>query len=344
MPLTFPYRFAVAMFAEDGTSLGTVVLKRNWDSVYDWTRFLFQRRGQLPLGGNRSASVLPVWEKTLGEPYCRGYRIQIEQPGQKPVACEFPNTHFREFASALASVFVEQKKLREGEHYSYLVIAQPTPAVLESASGLRVSDASPPVPAREASLNILIAASTASGTIDDGDMPVFVARNVLEEAVLLTRAHEGIETGSILIGRLGHDRDVGEIFVEITAQIPAEYTSGTEVKLSFTPETWAAADAALQLRHRDEIFMGFFHSHPVSTWCRARSCSLEAQRDCPFAKDFFSLDDEAVMRAAFPSPWCIAIVANDTAFTDLTFSMFGNREGFMKPRGFHVLEGTLNGA
>jgi hypothetical protein len=50
------------------------------------------------------------------------------------------------------------------------------------------------------------------------------------------------------------------------------------------------------------------------------------------------------MRAAFPSPWSIAIVANDIAFTDLTFSMFGNREGFTKSRGFYVLEGTLNGA
>jgi hypothetical protein len=344
MPLTFPYRFAVAMFAEDGTSLGTVALKRDWEPVYEWTRFYFQRRGQLSLGANGSASVLPVWEKTLGEPYCGGYRIQIRQPGHKPVAREFPKTHFREFASALASVFVEQKKLHEGEHYSYLVIAQPAPAVPESTSGLRVSDASPPVPAREASLNVLLATSIASGTIDDGDMPVFVARQVLEEAALLTRAHEGIETGGILIGRLGHDHDVGEIFVEITAQIPAEYTRGNDVKLSFTPETWTAADAALRLRNRGEIFVGYFHSHPVSTWCRTRSCTLEAQRNCPFAKDFFSVDDEAVMRAAFPSPWSIAIVANDIAFTDLTFSMFGNREGFTKSRGFYVLEGTLNGA
>jgi hypothetical protein len=35
-------------------------------------------------------------------------------------------------------------------------------------------------------------------------------------------------------------------------------------------------------------------------------------------------------------------VANDTAFTDVTFSMFQNREGITQPRGFHVLEGTPN--
>ncbi len=44
------------------------------------------------------------------------------------------------------------------------------------------------------------------------------------------------------------------------------------------------------------------------------------------------------MRAAFPRAYSIAIVANDTAFTDLTFSMFGNREGITQPRGFYVLE------
>jgi hypothetical protein len=50
------------------------------------------------------------------------------------------------------------------------------------------------------------------------------------------------------------------------------------------------------------------------------------------------------MRAAFPRAYSVAIVANDTAFTDLTFSMFGNREGTTQPRGFHVLEDKPNGS
>jgi hypothetical protein len=62
------------------------------------------------------------------------------------------------------------------------------------------------------------------------------------------------------------------------------------------------------------------------------------------ARDFFSADDDAVMRAACPRAYSVAIVANDTAFTDLTFSMFGNREGTTQPRGFYVLEETTNGS
>src|SRR5579863_5789483 len=107
MTLTFPHRFAVALFREDGSSLGTVPVIRDWEPAHEWTRFYFQRRGELPLDGDECASVLPLWERTLGEPYCRGYRIQIK-PAGRPVASDFPNTHFREFASTVASVFVEE--------------------------------------------------------------------------------------------------------------------------------------------------------------------------------------------------------------------------------------------
>jgi hypothetical protein len=344
MPLTLPYRFALAMFAEDGTSIGTVEAKRDWEAVYEWTRFYFQRRGQLSLDGDGAASVLPLWEETLGEPCCSGYRVQIEQAGREQVARAFSNEHFRDFANALASIYVEQKKLREGEYYSYLLIAHPAPAQLESHGSLRVSNASPPVPARDAPLSAFLAASKASGTICNGDMPVFVAARVLEETAAQTRAHEGTETGGVLIGKLWRDPHAAEIFAEITAAIPAEHSIGSNVKLTFTPQTWSAADAGLRLRNRGECFLGYYHSHPVRTWCKGRLCALEAQKSCRFAKDFFSADDEAVMRAAFQAPWSIAIVANDTAFTDLTFSMFGNREGFTQTRGFYVLEDTLNGA
>ena len=116
------------------------------------------------------------------------------------------------------------------------------------------------------------------------------------------------------------------------------------MKLTFTPQTWAAADAALRLRKRGEVFLGYWHSHPVREWCKGKACTPEAQKTCHLAKDFFSADDEAVMRAAFPRAYNIAIVANDTAFTDLTFSMFGNREGITQPRGFYVLEEKTHGA
>jgi hypothetical protein len=346
MTLAFPCRFAIAIYGEDGACLGVVAARRDWEPAHEWTRFYFQRRGRLSLDGNGSASsVIPLWDRTLGEPYCRGYRIQIETPdGMPPVASDFPNTHFREFAAELASRFVAQRKLRAGELYSYALVAYPAPPEVAKAGGLSVTNASPGLPARDASLADLLARATPSGVIDIDDMPVFVSPRVLDEASELTRAEQGTETGGILIGTLGRDTMAGDVFAEITAQIPAEHTSGSQVKLTFTPQTWAAADAALRLRKRGEIYLGYWHSHPVRAWCKTRACTLEAQKTCHLAKDFFSPDDEAVMRAAFPRAYSVAIVANDTAFTDLTFSMFGNREGITQPRGFYVLEETIHGA
>lgn len=339
MAMSFPYRFAIVIYGEDGTQLGTVPAKRDWELAHEWTRFLFQRRGQIGLDSNGSASkVIPLWERELGEPYCRGYRIQIESPGFRPVASDFPNTHFRDFAAVVASQYVEQKKLREGEFYSYLVVAHSAPPQLPTVGSLAVTNASPALPVQDASLKTFLARATQTGTIDIDDMPVFVAAQVLKEVAEQTHIQEGTETGGILIGMLRRDTAVGEIFAEITAQIPAEHTCGSNVKLTFTAETWSAAASSLRVRRRGEVYLGYWHSHPVRAWCTSRTCTLEAQKNCHLAKDFFSPDDEAVMRTAFPSAFNVAIVANDTAFTDLTFSMFGNREGVIRPRGFYVQE------
>jgi hypothetical protein len=247
-------------------------------------------------------------------------------------------THFRDFASAVASVFVEQKVLRSGDRYSYLVVAHPAPEETPKDGGLTVTNSSPGLPARDATLESFLVHAKPSGVVDMEDMPVFVSSRVLEEAAERTHAEQGTETGGILIGMLWRDVGTGDLFVEVTAQIPAQHTSGSNVKLTFTAQTWAAASAALRLRARGEIYLGYWHSHPVREWCKAKECTPEKQRTCHLAKDFFSPDDEAVMRAAFPRAYSVAIVANDTAFTDLTFSMFGNREGSTQPRGFYVLE------
>lgn len=345
MSLSYPFRLAVVIFNEDGANIGTVPVVHDFEPTFSWARFYLQRRGRLGPDCNGCASTLiPNFDPTLGEPYCRGYRIEIARPGATPVSVDFPNSHLREYSAAVASRFVEQKKLRAGEIFRYVVVAYPAPREVPGMAGLSISNTSPSLPTQDASLENFLVRARTSGVVDGEDMPVFVSQQVLDEAAAQTHAEEGTETGGILIGKLWRDADAKEIFVEVTAQIPAEYTSGSNVKLTFTPQTWAAADAAVRLRRQGEIYLGYWHSHPVREWCRTKACTLESQRTCHLAKDFFSADDEAVMQAAFSSAYSIAIVANDTAFTDLTFSMFGNRKGSTQPRGFYVLEERANGA
>lgn len=334
--LKLPYRFALALFRLDGTSVGTVPVTRDWEPAQEWTRFLAQCRGELPLEGNGNAFILPLWERTVGEPYCRGYRVEIPRPGQRPVTADFPLSHFGALAKAAASVFVERQQLREGEKYTYLLVAYPGEEKMSKTGGLSVTNASPGLLVREASLRTLRSRATPVGVVDGDDMPVFVSRQVLREAEERTVGERGTETGGMLIGILCRDAAEGPIFAQVTAQIPALHTTGTEVKLTFTPDTWATADAALRLRSRGEIYLGYWHAHPARSWCE--KCPMEKQKSCALAKDFFSADDEAVMRAAFPRAYSLAIVANDTAFADITFSMFGNREGLMQPRGYYILE------
>jgi hypothetical protein len=168
-------------------------------------------------------------------------------------------------------------------------------------------------------------------------MALFCPQHVLDQVAAQTLAERGRETGGILVGRLHRDPNLPEIFAEITAQIPAEHTHGDAVKLTFTPDTWSAVDAAIKLRGRSETYLGYWHSHPVFSWCRSRDCSLEKQRNCKLASGFFSADDQDVLRAVFPQGHNVALVANDTAFQDVTFSWFGWREGTVHPRGYYLM-------
>ena len=341
--LTFPYRFSITLLGEDGVVLGTVAAECDWEPIHEWTRLHFQRRGMLSARvEDENASILPLWAAPNGEPWCRGLRLQIEQPGWPPVASDFPNTLFKDRAGALASALVEQNKLRAGDTYSYILAAHPA-AETSDAGGLLVRDTSPSLPLQDGSIDEFLVGAKPFGILDVEDIPVFVASSVLEEAAEQTRQQQGTETGGILIGRLRWDARAAEIFAEVSAQIPAEWTSGTSVRLTFTPETWTAAAATLRSRGRAEVFLGYWHSHPVREWCTGKSCTAEAQKSCVYARDFFSADDIAVMRTAFPRAWCVAIVANDTAF-GLSFSMFGNRRGITQARGFYVLEGKSDGA
>jgi hypothetical protein len=341
------YRYALLLYREDGSSIGTAPVTVDWGPATECARFDHARRGIVPLGEEGAASIEPLWHRTEGEPLMRGFRVAFNGAGKR-VTSDYPTSYFTEAATHASSEFVRQGKLAAGDKYLFQAVALAGNGNGRPAAGvaLEVVEEKPDLPLIESRLDDFRRRSTPAGTVDGGidadDMPVFVPRRVLEEVAELTRGATGRETGGILIGHLHTDPSLPEIFLEATAQIPAEHTLGTVDKLTFTAETWSAASAAIRLRNRGEIYCGYFHSHPVGEWCKARGCSPEQQKSCRLAKDFFSEDDVAVMRAAFPRGYSIGLVANDAAYLDLSFSMFGWREGKILPRGFYVLEEESN--
>jgi hypothetical protein len=333
------YRYGLVLFRKDGSALGSASMTVDWEPATEWTRFNHARRGTVPLGGEGTSSIEPLWDRSEGEPYMRGFRVTYESGGRQ-AQTDFPSAYFKDAAAEASSEFVKRGKLETGDTYLFQAVAfaKNGAAAPNRTLDLEVMEGKPAMEYIESRLADFRRHSSPAGIVDIDDMPAFIPQRVLDEAAALTRAREGRETGGILIGRLYHDSSLPEIFAVVSAQIPAEHTQGTAAKLTFTAETWSAATAAVQLRNQGEIYLGYWHSHPVREWCRAKECTPEKQKDCQLAKDFFSEDDRAVMRAVFPRAHSLGLVVNDAAFVDHSFSLFGWREGKIHPRGFYLLE------
>ena len=337
--LRIDHQFALVLFAEEGAPLGSTPVEVDWEPAVQWSSFFFLRRAELPLSGGGTVSILPLWDREVGEPYCRGFRVSISRNGQSPCTSDFPPSYFRRLAAQAAALFIKQGKLEKDELFRYVVVALEAngPGSASPPQGLQVEEQVQPLRLLDSSLADWQKQATPVGLLDPDDMPVFVPQFLLDQVASQTLAERGRETGGILIGNLHRDAAVPEIFAEVTAQIPAEHTRGDAIKLTFTPDTWVAVDNAIKLRGRSEIYLGYWHSHPVFEWCKSRDCTLEKQANCKLAKDFFSADDQGLLRAIFPRGHSLALVANDTAFTTVTYSWFGWREGSVQPRGYYLM-------
>jgi hypothetical protein len=177
--------------------------------------------------------------------------------------------------------------------------------------------------------------AVAFGDIDPTLIPVFVPQAVIEEVLALTERARDVEVGSVLIGHLRQDHTTADVFLEVTAQIPARHALSESTRLSFTADTWAAVEAAIDLRRNGENHVGFFHNHPARYWCD-KDCSAEARQQCPFNAPFFSAADCDLHRVAFCQPHCIALLATN-AYTGVKLTMYGWDRAVITQRGFHIL-------
>lgn len=330
------YRYVVELFREDDTPLGQASVKVDWGPAEEWAKFEALRRG---LNGSnetgRVRSIEPLWLREVGEPYLQGFRVLVIA-GDHEVATDFSSSYFKGIAAQASSHFIEKGRLETGARFRYLAAAFREQSEQPNGSRFQFTteEVTRPIAIKDSSLAEAVAGSVPGGTICAGDVPVFVPRYVLDEAVTLSREAGAKETGGILIGHLHRDAAVPDVFVEVTAQIHARHTEADLTRLTFTAQTWTEVQGAIDLRRKDEIMLGWWHSHPVREWCK--DCSAERQQVCKMAGDFFSAHDHALHRTVFPSAYSIALVANDLPNGEVTFSGFGWREGLLESRGFYV--------
>ncbi len=344
------YQYTLQLFKKEGEQdhLGTFAVKPDWEPALEWARFAAIRKDPpIPLLlGEGPGTIEPVWHRSVGAPYLEGFKAVVGGEGRPETMLGIPLAYVASLARAASARLLEAGTLQAGESYQYVVCAYAgegnAAAAAEETRKIAITSVGQLVDAKEVAMDGLVAGSRPWGEIDDDQMPVFVPQRVIEEAVQAMTAAGDKETGGILIGHLHLDRGGRGLFLEVTAQIPAQHAEHELTRLTFTPETWTAADAAIALRGRGELYAGWWHTHPSRHWCD--QCPSEKRERCKTAGqpsgDFFSAHDVALHHAVFPRAYSVALVFSDGCEEGghPLWRLFGWRYGMLMPRGFHILQ------
>jgi proteasome lid subunit RPN8/RPN11 len=339
------------VYRADGSCVGQVATPVDWEPAIESAWFDGVRRGALATtDGTWSSVVRPLWQPENGEPYVRGFRVTIPSDERDGISEDFTIAYMKPVARRILSDLVEDGHLEKDEtvRYQFVAFFDEAHAKAGPSSPCTTREVVPALSIRMSTFAD-VAGGGGNGNLHKGDepvalagtargetadMPIVVPQTILDQTRDLAQSARPNETGGILIGYLHRDTESNELFAEITGQIPAAHTTGDVDRLSFTPETWAAARRALDLRNRQEIYLGWWHSHPVREWCR--DCPKEKRAACALARGFMSADDRQLHRVAFPRAFTCALVVSDVDDDNVAHALFGWRRGVLERRGFHV--------
>lgn len=339
------YKYQAEITSAAGRVLGDLPLPApDFEAALQWSflRGLDEGRA-FPYAHPESATVEPVWCGEAGRPFVSHVSVILTDADDRPYSCDIPVIgYFRSAIQKASSTLVEAGTLKLGELFNYKVCA-----VRELQSGRSLANGRPiaesddlvvepvanPFTVEPKEMSPLLGASERHGgpAWNDRDLPVFIPVRVLDELIGLADGVEEVETGAILVGNVFRDSG-GGLFTEVAAQIPAHHTIADRASLTFTAETWAAVDAAIELRGRGERILGWAHTHPF--WCRA--CPDERRRSCPLGAPMFSEADRTVQRTVFGQAHQLAFLLSFLGGDRPSVDLFSWREGLITARGFYV--------
>lgn len=342
------YSFAMELYRDGhvGRSdpLSVTGMDVDWQPALEYVRLETVRADQRGFADfdTSGGAVTPEWDRQLGRPYVQGVRVSLPNGNGQPVERRVAVSYFAGQAQTASRALVAQGTLAAGEVFEYVVSAQPrTRSTAGPSAGspteLTVQPVGQPIELRAGSMAAYSDRAHSNGPDARGQMAVFVPGSVLRETVAGTRAAGAAETGGILLGHLYRDRDRTDLFLVVTAQVPAELARGELASLTFTPKAWAQLDAARRRRGEGELCVGYWHSHPTRQWCQ--DCPADKRATCRLTGEFFSADDALLHRCVFPRAFCVALVVSDSPATGLTWPLFGWQRGVIARRGFYILGG-----
>ncbi|MEJ2719739.1 MAG: Mov34/MPN/PAD-1 family protein, partial [bacterium] len=324
------YRYAIELYREDGTCAGQIPVPVDIEPALEWTWLQGLRRGQLELSdGTGSSAARPLWHPEVGEPYIEGFRVTILSEIDDGVSEDFSTLYFKRAANEARANLIASNRLTKNETVRYVTLA----FINEAHAGgsppppFKSREVPPDIRLFESNLDDFVGRSTLTGEVSPHDIPIIIPRRVLDETREEALRSREKETGGILIGRLHRDRRRPDVFVEVTAQIPALHTIAEADRLTFTADTWTAAQAAVDLRGEGETFVGWYHDHvPVALQCK--NCPEEKRAVCPLARGFFSTDDRQLHRTVFPKAFSSALtltLANGENGDEVKHALYGWR-------------------
>jgi len=266
-----------------------------------WQRLLEALRWRNFCAGRRldpaRVEIAPVWHSSHGRPFIEGVGATDGDGGQR---IAIGTTVYSPDARRASSRLVLEKLLEEGQSYSYRVAAHPAPA----GTAPRLEEILDDYPVTEAEGNERDASSTRP------------------------------ETGGVLFGRLTRQTAAtSKPYLDITFLSPAEAGRAAHDSFQFTPGSWNRAREHLAERNENEVFAGWFHSHP--DFCNPE-CPPEKRAVCPLRKPFFSNDDILLHETIFPAAWSVGLLVADSGDTRIP-ALFGWRDGMVRRRGFHII-------
>lgn len=327
------FQFMVTLYRNGGVFLNNWRITPAWNAEVECLRLEALRKGAPPdTAFTAPVQVEPVWIKPDGGPSIRGVRLAVRVGGADAAVREHGLTVFAPHAQQAAQECVAAGQLQEGETFTYAVAAfrrgeAPAPA------GITVEECAPDLRLHNGDLARWLQGAEAHGPAHERDIPVFLARAVLDETARLAGRSADTETGGLLLGHLRYDGGVPEVFVEVTAQVPAAHARSDSTSFTLTEATWADAHRRRRERGADEQILGWWHSHPARSWCR--ECPPEKRAACSLQQCFFSAADREVHQAGFPRAYSVALVVTD-AETGLHHDLYGWRDGEIADRAFLV--------
>lgn len=339
-----PHRYVAEIRLECGPLLGTSPLEIDWIPAVEWSHFQNLRRRTVRLNSVPGrVRIRPQWDGS-GPPYVASIEVAPwDRDTTNPEV--IPLHYFADPVRHAVSTLVEAGRIADGEKYTWRVCAFDADT---GNAGVAVHDPFwvEEAPEAEEDLGTRRLRDLLRHAMHHGparargaprDLPVFLSRGVLDEAIAAATFAGELEAGGVLLGRLSRSRGAGDLILEVSAQVPASEAVADDASLRFTPRTWQAVDAAIRLRRARERIVGWWHSHPRKVWpCHA--CTAEQRARCPSNRSFFSGMDAAFHRAAFQAPVNVALLLSFHEDPAPRHDLFGWRQGLVAAREYYVVE------